>query len=250
MQMDIRDPHLPSGVSIIERPVPAASMPCIDKPSMDRDPHIMQLARILHCRWRLIVTIAVLGAMLAGITGFLVAPKYTATAQIVVEAKQDGPIGSQADVPRPTDESAIDTHVTMLASHDHLRRVLDSLSDRSDSAAASDQAPTERNPAGLSDGSLPQPAAANGVTQPTDTMNTALSFDELGRRTKLWLGSIARGGSAASREFDELDRSWAESHARADLSRHFRQLYGQERGESGDCRQSSRSTLRQWRSRA
>jgi uncharacterized protein involved in exopolysaccharide biosynthesis/Mrp family chromosome partitioning ATPase len=205
MEMKPGDTFSPSRAISIDRPSPIASPQCIDEHT-DHDPHFTQLAGILRRRRRLIITIAVLGAMLAGTIGLLIAPKYTATAQIVVEPEQGGPIDSRAAIARPTDQSAIDTHVTMLSSRNHLRRVLDSLSDNSESAAASDKALRVREATGLPSDRLPGSAAADSAVKPIETINTSLSFEELGRRLRIWLAAIASGGPASSRELDELDR--------------------------------------------
>ena len=131
MQMKLESTFRPSRTSRIDRPSPMGSRRCIDEYTTDHEPHFLQLTRILRRRRKLIATVAVLGAMLAGVLGLLIPPKYTATAQIVVEPQQAGPIGSRTEAPRSIDQSAIDTHVTMLASRAHLRRVLASLSDNS-----------------------------------------------------------------------------------------------------------------------
>jgi len=205
MEMVNTESLTPSGVTIIDRSAPA-STPCIDKQRRDRGPDIMQLARILHRRRRLIATITALGAVLAGTAGLLIAPKYTASAQIVVEPQQAGSTGGRAEASRPIDQSAIDTHVTMLTSRDHLRRVIEGLSVSPDLGMTSNQVPTEMNGTGLADGSPLQPAATNGVAQSTrTTIDTGLSLAELSRRVKIWLSALGRK-STVSRELDELDR--------------------------------------------
>jgi len=168
---------------------------CIDEWSADREPHLMEMARILNRRRRLIITIAAFSVMLAGVAGLLVSPKYTATAQIVVESEQPGPLGSREEAPRPTDQSAIDTHVTMLASRDHLRRVLESL-------ATSDRA----TPGAAAPDSLPRSETADGNGAPAETANPALDLGELARRVKVWLAAITNSGPAASHALDDLNR--------------------------------------------
>jgi len=81
----------------------------------------------------MILTVTILGTMLAAIVGLLISPKYTATAEIAVEPQQGVAVGRAFS---PTDESPIDTQVTMLGSRDHLKRVLDSLSEEAEFRAA------------------------------------------------------------------------------------------------------------------
>ena len=83
MTLQAGDPCPPSASTGLSRS--EAAMPCIDERSTDREPHLMELARTLRRRRRLILTIVAFGVMLAAVAGLLVAPKYTATAQIVVE---------------------------------------------------------------------------------------------------------------------------------------------------------------------
>jgi uncharacterized protein involved in exopolysaccharide biosynthesis len=155
----------------------------------------MELARILRRRRRLILTIVAFGVMLAGVAGLLVAPKYTAIAQIVVENEQPGPIGSRGEAPRPTDQSAIDTHVAMLGSRDHLRRMLESLT-ASDRAAPNEASPDP----------LPRRETAEGDGAPAHTANPALSLSEMARRVKIWFAAITNSGQAASQALDDLNR--------------------------------------------
>jgi polysaccharide biosynthesis transport protein len=202
MQMEMKDPSLPSAVSI-DRPHPAAPSLLSDAQSIDREPHLTQLGCILRRRRKLIVTIAALGVALAGTASLLVAPKYTATAQIVVEPEQEGPIGNRGEASRPTDQSAIDTHVTMLASRDNLGRVLDGLSHGFDPAAAS--RPHRLDTAEPRGAYLPQSDAPEGDVNAAET-DPGLSLRELAHRAKIWLDAIFDNRPTASRELEEFDR--------------------------------------------
>lgn len=91
------------------------------EPTMAPELHFQQLTSILRRRSRLILMMAAFGTILAGAAGLLITPKYTAKAQIVVEP-QAAVLASPQAV-----EQAIDTHVTMLASSNHLQHVVDSL---------------------------------------------------------------------------------------------------------------------------
>jgi Mrp family chromosome partitioning ATPase len=61
------------------------------------------------------------------------------------------------------------------------------------------------NATALPDSRPPQSTAATGAVEPTATTSSGLSFDELARRMKIWLGAIAGHGPTANRELDELD---------------------------------------------
>src|SRR5438552_17249672 len=136
------------------------------KPRPAGELHFNQVVAILRRRSPLILTIAGIGTVLAIVVGLLIPPKYTAMAQLVIEA----PAGSSAErAPGVSalDES-IDTHVTLLSSRDHLQRVIESLSqDREFRPAARNAAETEPTP-GASSGAL-QSAA---VDQPTGSTAT------------------------------------------------------------------------------
>jgi uncharacterized protein involved in exopolysaccharide biosynthesis len=166
----------------------------------------MQLMSILRRRRRLIVLVTVCGAILAGALGLLIPPKYTATAQIVIEPQQAAAIGSQMDAARPTDQSAIDTHVMMLTSRAHLGRVLASLSSASASATSTDPAHAETGDAPPPNDRLPPATSNDRTVEPIELTNTALSFGELARRVKIWLAATIGGTPPATREIEELDR--------------------------------------------
>jgi polysaccharide biosynthesis transport protein len=89
--------------------------------------NLRQLINILLRRRKLIFISVGVALGLAGIIWLLFAPRYTATAQIIV----DPPRGSSgAGEPGNTgvlDDAAVQTHVAALLSQGHLRRVFDSL---------------------------------------------------------------------------------------------------------------------------
>ncbi|APF39271.1 hypothetical protein BOQ54_17275 (plasmid) [Chelatococcus daeguensis] len=80
-------------------------------------PFLHLIQALLRRRW-LIVAIAAAGTLLAAILALVVPPQYTATAQLTVE-RPDG--GGQA--PERILDEIIDTHLALIASRDHLRRV-------------------------------------------------------------------------------------------------------------------------------
>lgn len=91
--------------------------------------HFQQLANILRRRKGMIFAVAVVGAILAGLGGWLMPPRYTAKAQIIVEPQPAGVIDGQSAAAAPwSDDLVVRTQVAALTSGDHLQRVLDSLS--------------------------------------------------------------------------------------------------------------------------
>ena len=193
--------------------------------TMASELHFQQLANILRRRSGLILVVAAFGTMLAGVGGLLIPPRYTAKAQIVVEPQPADLAGGQAVVvaqpsdesavlvggpatfvAQPTDESAVETQVIALTSHDHLQRVLGSLSEDPESRAAKPKAEIEpgatvddlwrRLGARLRDSWLTATGAAKDTLsrrasrkEPADPMATevgVLNFDELERRLNVY----------------------------------------------------------------
>ena len=141
-------------------------------------PHFMELVAMLRRRSSLVVTIAGIGTMLAIAIGLAIPPRYTATAQLVVEPP---PAGATE---RTIDES-VDTHVALLSSPDHLQRVIKSLSqDPKFGAAVDPEHPTHI---------APGPSQSAALDQPTDVPATRTSaLNELRRRLNVWLGELRR----------------------------------------------------------
>lgn len=194
MQMEMKNPYRPGAAAIDLTQPTGSSPPPPGVQNISREPHLTQLACMLRRRRKLIVRIAALGLALAGAASLLVPPKYTATAQIVIEPEQESSIGSRGDSGRPTDQSAIDTHVTMLASRDNLIRALGSLS--SDSSAASQE------PRGAP---LPQLEAPKDDVDAANP-DPALGLGELAHRARIWFDEIVDNRPAAVRELENLDR--------------------------------------------
>ena len=90
-------------------------------------PQLRQLANILARRRGLILAIGVFGATFAAAAGLMIPARYTAKAQIVIEAQQPTAIAGTPGAGDAMNELAIETHVTMIASRDHLRHVRDSV---------------------------------------------------------------------------------------------------------------------------
>ena len=170
------------------------------KPRLAGELHFNQVVAILRRRSPLILAIAGIGTVLATVVGLLIPPKYTAMAQLVIEA----PAGSSAErAPGVSalDES-IDTHVTLLSSRDHLQRVIESLLQDPELRPAARNTAEPEPTLGASSGAL-QPAALDRPSGSTTT--TGLS--ELTRRLNVWLGALHRSGSTAVPPLEEFERN-------------------------------------------
>jgi uncharacterized protein involved in exopolysaccharide biosynthesis/Mrp family chromosome partitioning ATPase len=140
--------------------------------------------------------------VLAIVVGLLIPPKYTATAQLVIEA----PAGSAAErAPGVSvmDES-IDTHVTLLSSRDHLQRVIDSLLQDPEFRPAA-RASADPEPTLGAGGGAPQSVALDH--QAGSTATETMGLNELKRRLNIWLGVFRRSGSTAVPPLEEFERN-------------------------------------------
>jgi succinoglycan biosynthesis transport protein ExoP len=164
--------------------------------------HFNQVVAILRRRSALILAIAGIGTVLATVAGLLVPPKYTAMAQLVIQAPAD-PAAERTQGVSMMDEN-IDTHVTLLSSRDHLQRVIESLLQDPEfwpsSRSSADPEPT----AGAS-GGAPQSVAPGLPTGSTAAQTTGLG--ELKRRLDIWLGAFRRRGSSAVPSLEEFERN-------------------------------------------
>jgi polysaccharide biosynthesis transport protein len=84
-----------------------------------------ELVTLLRRWWKFIAIAGLVGAALGGGLGYILAPRYTAKAQIVIEPRKDG-AAEQGAAGAAKAEAAVETHVAMLTSDNHLQRVLDS----------------------------------------------------------------------------------------------------------------------------
>jgi polysaccharide biosynthesis transport protein len=100
--------------------------------------HFRRLMVILRQRLGLILTMGLFGTALACAAALSMQPKYTAKAQILVDSQQPGAANGQA-TGAAADEPMIGTHVAALASHEHLRRVIESLARNPHDGSAIDQ---------------------------------------------------------------------------------------------------------------
>ncbi|MBR0722543.1 GumC family protein [Bradyrhizobium manausense] len=158
-----------------------------DRPKISPEVGFRQVIGILRRRSRLILTVAGVGTILAGVTGLLIAPKYTATAQLV---QVQGP----ASLSPEALQQAVDTQVTMLTSPYHLRHVLDSF--RND--------PRFR---GLTPDPEADPAVTPAPAEPQTNEPGSLGLKELERRLGVWIGPLLHHKRAgAGLKFDDLQR--------------------------------------------
>jgi len=154
--------------------------------------YLIELLDTLRRRQRLILTVALCGTLLAAMAALLIPPKYTAAAQIIVEPTQgfNGPSASQN-----SEDSAIDTHVKLLTSHDHLQRVVENLLSDPEFIAVAKRsgtattAPTTSTP--------PKPPAAEIATS---------WAGELNRRLHIWIGTLFRDRHGAPIDIEDLER--------------------------------------------
>ncbi len=163
------------------------------------EPHFRQLIGILRRRSKLIFAVTALGTILAGVAGLLITPKYTVRAQIIV-APQKGIVSPEAV------EEAIDTHVTMLTSANHLQHVLDSLrNDPGFQEGVSEIGAGVKSP----DNARSQSAApAKAAAKPSETQAGPLSFKELKRRLNVWIQALTRNrGGGKQLTLEELSRN-------------------------------------------
>lgn len=91
--------------------------------TMNRAPelHFRQVVNVLRRRWRSIACASIIGVSLAGAIGYMIPPRYTAKAQIVID-----PPANQGVV---IDDAAIETRVEVLMSRSHLQSIQESLPD-------------------------------------------------------------------------------------------------------------------------
>lgn len=101
---------------------------------------------LLRRRWKLITAFSLAGLIVAALIAIIVPPRYTAKVQLLVAQSDASPAES-------FDEAIVDTHVALLMSPSHLRRVLESLGPGSRAGLSqSGQAP------------VPDPGAVDGLS--------------------------------------------------------------------------------------
>jgi polysaccharide biosynthesis transport protein len=89
--------------------------------------HLRQLINMLRRRWKLITAAGVLALGLVLIVWLVIPPRYTATAQVIVDPPRGTSAAAQPSAVGVLDDAAVQTHVAALMSQNHLQRVFDSL---------------------------------------------------------------------------------------------------------------------------
>src|SRR5215475_10126553 len=176
------------------------------KPAPAHELQFRELINILYRRSRMIVTIAVVGTTLAGVVGLVVSPKYTATVEVAVEPQEAAP-GKRSFA--PTEESPIDTQVTLLTSRDHLDRVLTNLTADPEFRAMvpGGDIAAGGNGTDLSGDPASRPAATEKPDDPMITSDVGpLNFRELVRRLKIWIGALGGRGGGSVLSAEQLER--------------------------------------------
>lgn len=156
--------------------------------------YLIELLDTLRRRRRLILTIALCGTLLASAAALLIAPKYTAAAQIIVEPTQSA---SGASASPASEDSAIDTQVKLLTSHDQLQRVVKSLLADPEFIATAKRSGRVATTATTAPPSPPTPPATEADTSWTG---------ELNRRLHIWIGTFFRNRHGALIDVEDLER--------------------------------------------
>lgn len=154
--------------------------------------YLAQLLDTLRRRRKFILTIAISGTLLATVAALLIAPKYTATAQIIVEPAQNtsGPPATPI-----SDESAIDTQVKVLTSHDHLARIVQALLADSEFLAIAKRY-----------GAVAMTASANTPPKSVVAETDRSWIGKLTHRLRIWTGTLFRDRHGAPIDIEDLER--------------------------------------------
>jgi polysaccharide biosynthesis transport protein len=133
-----------------------------------------QVLDILYRRGRLILKVAALGTVLSGLASLMISPKFTATALILIG--QDRGDGTRSASAQGVDETTIDTHVSMLMTLDHLKRVQESFHKQPLTKASSPEKPDGVRSADISPVSLEELERRLRVNQERRSRIIALRF--------------------------------------------------------------------------
>jgi len=161
--------------------------------------YLAQLFDTLRRRRRFVLTITICGTLLAAMAGLLVSPKYTATAQIIVETSQGG---DRAAASVASDELAIDTLINILTSHDHLQQILDSLLADPDFVALKARAGTQSSPS-----AAPVAPAHQARPAPAASSVDTSWLGEVKRRVGIWTGALIGKHHDALMDTEDLEHN-------------------------------------------
>jgi polysaccharide biosynthesis transport protein len=89
--------------------------------------HLRQFINLLRRRWKLIIAAVGVAIGLAGTIGLVFPPRYTATAQVIVDPPRGSSGAAEPSIAGVLDDAGVLTHVAALLSQNHLQRVFDSL---------------------------------------------------------------------------------------------------------------------------
>jgi succinoglycan biosynthesis transport protein ExoP len=89
--------------------------------------HLRQLINLLRRRWKLIIAAVGVAVGLAGTIWLSFPPRYTATAQFIVDPPRGSSGAGEPSIAGVLDDAAVQTHVAALLSQSHLQRVFDSI---------------------------------------------------------------------------------------------------------------------------
>lgn len=89
--------------------------------------HLRQITNLLRRRWKLMAISGLIAVAVAGLASLIIAPRYTAKAQIVIDPPKADHISGQPSSAGMLDDAAVETQVAMLVSEGHLQRVFESL---------------------------------------------------------------------------------------------------------------------------
>ena len=167
------------------------------RPAPEGELQFLQLVAILRRRARLILAIAAAGTVLATIVGLLIPPRYTATAQLLVDVQAGASGPASAAV---TTDEIVDTHVTLLGSSDHFQRVIDSLLQNPKFRAPEHQAGGVNDAAAASSNTASSPASAEPAAESS-------LFSELKHRLNIWIGAPRKRENVVVPSFDELEHN-------------------------------------------
>lgn len=156
--------------------------------SVAQDQTLLDVVRVLYRRKLMILTVSVLGAILAAIVGLSIPPRYTGVAQLVVEP----PEGS-GRILSPAEEININTHIAVLGSRVQMARVLESLSAESDAKTAP-----------LAESASPS-TGVDEAALPTSNQAGSWGLAELASRLELW--GRFRGQSDVALNVEQLERN-------------------------------------------